>query len=235
MRQQLTLGQRIGLIGAPSLQQVTESYYRQVAKVRETAKTDLRQAIRLINAWWEMSSRVRYQDEGKHDLWQTPLLTLRLRRADCEDFSLSKAKMAIDAGIPKQDVYVAWCTHRANPKSRAQSHMVCLIDVHAKATDIHRNQHQWVKDTLCLDNIIKDVRPADTRHDLDVVSVINIESETIYVHGEPTLSTSHQLRNWKAELADEFARVVNRINRPGGDKLADVVHNAIPFEYLDIG
>ncbi|MFB9888076.1 transglutaminase-like cysteine peptidase [Balneatrix alpica] len=87
---------------------------------------------------------------GQQDYWATPLEFLSRNAGDCEDYSIAKYLTLLELGIPESKMRLMY----VKALKLNQAHMVLLYYPSANAVP------------LVLDNLIPDIRPANTRNDL---------------------------------------------------------------------
>lgn len=91
----------------------------------------------------------------KNDYWATPMQTLGKRQGDCEDFAIAKYFALVAAGVPESQLRLMYVL--AELSGGRQAHMV--LAYYGSGSD----------DPLVLDNINKEILPADARGDLSPV------------------------------------------------------------------
>jgi len=149
--------------------------------------------IRRVNDFF--NSRIDFVDDadtwGQKDYWATPLETLGRNRGDCEDFSIAKYMTLLLLDVPENQLRIAYVKARiGGPRSQlSQAHMV--LDYYPDVEG----------DPVVLDNMIKEVRPAARRPDLEPIFSFN--SEGLWFNGQQQSSgdpTAH-LSRWRDVLA----------------------------------
>lgn len=144
---------------------------------------------------------ISYQDDfstwQKTDYWATPLETLGMRVADCEDYTIAKYVTLMKLGVPIERLRLIYVKAQiGNPGSSLfQAHMVLGYYPSPDAMP------------LVLDNLVTDIKPATQRTDLRPVFSFN--SDGLWVG------------NKRASQADPGARlsrwrdVLERIHQEG--------------------
>ncbi|RIX41256.1 MAG: transglutaminase [Rhodocyclales bacterium GT-UBC] len=121
--------------------------------------------LRRINDFF--NRRISFEDDniiwGQSDYWATPLETLGMARADCEDFSIAKYFSLIEAGVSVTKLRLVYVKALQNGPSGPllQAHMVLAYYASPNA------------DPLVLDNLVTDIRPASRRSDLSPIFSFN--------------------------------------------------------------
>ena len=147
------------------------------------------------------NQNIRYQDDlvswRKTDYWATPLETLGMRVADCEDYTIAKYVTLIKLGIPIERLRLIYVKAQIgnSDSGRFQAHMVLGYYPSPDAMP------------LVLDNLVSDIKPATQRTDLRPIFSFN--------------SDGLWLGNRRASQADPGARlsrwrdVLERIDQEG--------------------
>ncbi len=91
---------------------------------------------------------------GMDDYWATPLEFVVSGAGDCEDFAVAKYFSLLELGVPDDNLLIMYVKFTGNSTFYAQAHMVLL----------YYETPQSVP--LVLDNINKEIMPADKRPDL---------------------------------------------------------------------
>lgn len=94
---------------------------------------------------------------GVEDYWATPIEMLSTFGGDCEDYSIGKYLSLKDTGIPVEKLRITY----VRALTRGESHMVLAYYSTPDA------------DPLILDNLVKEIRPASQRTDLEPVYSFN--------------------------------------------------------------
>ncbi len=109
-------------------------------------------------------NKVRFISDKKHwhrnDYWATPVEFLSTNGGDCEDFSIAKYFTLRELGVPDEKLRITY----VKALKLNQAHMVLAYYPTPGS------------DPLILDNLIKKIRPASTRHDLLPVYSFNGEN-----------------------------------------------------------
>ncbi|MGD9592358.1 MAG: transglutaminase-like cysteine peptidase [Candidatus Berkiella sp.] len=91
---------------------------------------------------------------GQDDYWATPLEFVVSGAGDCEDFAVGKYFTLLDVGVPDDKMLIMYVKFTGNSDFYAQAHMVLLYYETPDSVP------------LVLDNINKEILPADKRPDL---------------------------------------------------------------------
>lgn len=125
---------------------------------------------------------------GIDDYWATPLETLGSFGADCEDYSIAKFLSLKEMGIPVGRLRITY----VRALNIGESHMVLAYYPTPDA------------DPLILDNLVKEVKPASQRPDLEPVYSFNDEDLWL-PDGQSRLGGSSQVRLWR-DLREKLLR-----------------------------
>lgn len=138
---------------------------------------------------------LRYGEDSEiwkaNDYWATPLESMLLGRADCEDYAIAKYMTLKLLGVPTEQlrlIYVRAKIGGANSPI-SQAHMV--LGYYATPTSI----------PLILDNLVEDVMPADQRTDLTPVFSFNDAGLWTGNAATPAASATERLSRWRDLLA----------------------------------
>ena len=103
---------------------------------------------------------------SQSDYWATPLEAIGQGRGDCEDFAIIKYYSLKDAGVPLTKLRLVYVKARLNGPSGPylQAHMVLAYYPTPNA------------EPLVLDNLVRDIKPASQRSDLQPVFSFNSEA-----------------------------------------------------------
>lgn len=91
---------------------------------------------------------------GQEDYWATPLEFVVSGAGDCEDFAVGKYFTLLDLGVPDEKMLIMYVKFTGNSTFYAQAHMVLLYYETPESVP------------LVLDNINKEILPANQRPDL---------------------------------------------------------------------
>lgn len=109
-------------------------------------------ALKMVNDFF--NQKVKFESDAsvwnKNDYWATPMQTLKLKRGDCEDFSIAKYFTLVTAGIPEEKLRLMY----VQALKFNQAHMVLA---YYPAPDA---------EPLVLDNLNQEILPASARTDL---------------------------------------------------------------------
>lgn len=135
------------------------------------------------------NTKIRYvPDSG--DYWQTPLETEHLLTGDCEDYSIYKLSLALQAGIPPSQLRLLYAKTLAPDTSPLLDHMVLLY--YPPTTTPNTDP----VDPLVLDNLISTIRPLSKRTDLSPLYSFNTNTLWIGASNTPSTKKISQLRKW---------------------------------------
>ncbi|MGE5469180.1 MAG: transglutaminase-like cysteine peptidase [Bacteroidota bacterium] len=125
---------------------------------------------------------------GQEDYWATPVEMLSAFGGDCEDYSIAKYLSLKELGIPIERLRITY----VKAKSVGESHMVLAYYPRPDA------------DPLILDNLVKEVKPASQRPDLEPVYSFN-DDDIWLPSGLTRKGGASQVRLWR-ELLEKLAR-----------------------------
>jgi len=125
---------------------------------------------------------------GQEDYWATPVEMLSAFGGDCEDYSIAKYLSLKELGIPVERLRITY----VKAKSVGESHMVLAYYPRPDADP-------WI-----LDNLIKDVRLASQRTDLEPVYSFN-DDDIWLPSGITRKGGASQVRLWR-ELLEKLVR-----------------------------
>ena len=125
---------------------------------------------------------------GKEDYWATPVEALGSFGADCEDYSIAKYLSLKELGIPIERLRISY----VRATSVGEAHMVLAYYPRPDA------------DPLILDNLVKEVKPASQRPDLEPVYSFN-DDDIWLPSGNTRKGGASQVRLWR-ELLEKLAK-----------------------------
>ncbi|QRM20054.1 sulfate adenylyltransferase [Dechloromonas sp. TW-R-39-2] len=125
---------------------------------------------------------------GKEDYWATPVEMLSSFGGDCEDYSIAKYLSLKELGIPIERLRISY----VKATSVGESHMVLAYYPRPDA------------DPLILDNLVKEVKPASQRPDLEPVYSFN-DDDIWLPSGATRKGGASQVRLWR-ELLEKLAK-----------------------------
>lgn len=128
------------------------------------------------------------QHWGKDDYWATPVEMLGSFGGDCEDYSIAKYLSLKDLGIPIERLRISY----VQAKSVGESHMVLAYYPRPDA------------EPLILDNLIRELKPASQRPDLEPVYSFN-DDDIWLPSGVSSKGGASQVRLWK-DLLERLAK-----------------------------
>jgi predicted transglutaminase-like cysteine proteinase len=125
---------------------------------------------------------------GVDDYWATPVEMLGSFGGDCEDYSIAKFMSLRELGIPVDKLRITY----VRAINLGESHMVLAYYPTPDA------------DPLILDNLIKEIKPASQRTDLEPVYSFN-DDDLWLPDGTNRKGGSTQVRLWR-DVLDKMAR-----------------------------
>lgn len=125
---------------------------------------------------------------GREDYWATPVEMLGLFAGDCEDYSIAKYLSLKELGIPIERLRITY----VQAKSVNEAHMVLAYYPTPDA-------EPWI-----MDNLVKELRPASQRPDLEPVFSFN-DDDVWTANGTSRKGGASQVRLWR-ELLEKLAR-----------------------------
>jgi len=125
---------------------------------------------------------------GREDYWATPVEMLGLFAGDCEDYSIAKYLSLKELGVPIERLRITY----VQAKSVNEAHMVLAYYPTPDA-------EPWI-----MDNLIKELRPASQRPDLEPVFSFN-DDDVWTANGTSRKGGASQVRLWR-ELLEKLAR-----------------------------
>ncbi len=138
------------------------------------------------------NSRLRWSSDeaiyGVEDYWATPLESLGLGEADCEDFSIAKYITLLALGVDPSSLRLIYVKAQ-RPGGQSQAHMVLAWYATAAAAP------------LILDNINTAVLPAENRQDL--TPIFSFNADDLWVSGTTGPSSANpqmRLSRWRQVL-----------------------------------
>jgi predicted transglutaminase-like cysteine proteinase len=194
--QNLSLAERLGF---DTLRRLAEARYgaEAVDKIGDweqfvvgNTQTPLPEQLQRTNDFF--NQRLRWSSDeqiyGVEDYWATPLETLSLGAADCEDFSIAKYITLLTLGVDPSSLRLIYVKAR-RPGGAAQAHMVLAWYASAGA------------EPLILDNISSAVVPAGQRQDL--IPIFSFNADDLWISGAPGPSDANprlRLSRWRQVL-----------------------------------
>lgn len=154
---------------------------------------EVAQQLNQVNRFF--NRELRYGDDseiwGQNDYWATPLESMKLGRADCEDYAIAKYMTLKLLGVPSNKlrlIYVRAKIGGANSPI-SQAHMVLGYYETPTATP------------KIMDNLVNDILPADRRPDL--TPVFSFNDAGIYTGNSsvPAANASERLSRWRDLLS----------------------------------
>lgn len=137
---------------------------------------------------------LRYGEDSEiwrtHDYWATPLESMLLGRADCEDYAIAKYMTLKLLGIPTDQLRLIYVRARMGGANSpiSQAHMV--LGYYATPTAA----------PVILDNLVDDVMPADQRPDLTPVFSFNDAGLWTGNTTAPAANATERLSRWRELL-----------------------------------
>lgn len=125
---------------------------------------------------------------SKEDYWATPVEMLGLFAGDCEDYSIAKYLSLKELGVPIERLRITY----VQAKSVNEAHMVLAYYPTPDA-------EPWI-----MDNLVKELRPASQRPDLEPVFSFN-DDDVWTANGTSRKGGASQVRLWR-ELLEKLAR-----------------------------
>jgi predicted transglutaminase-like cysteine proteinase len=149
--------------------------------------------LKQVNQFFNRS--LRYGEDSEiwkaNDYWATPLESMLLGRADCEDYAIAKYMTLKLLGVPAEQlrlIYVRAKVGGANSPI-SQAHMV--LGYYATPTS----------SPIILDNLVEDVMSADQRPDLTPVFSFNDAGLWTGNAATPAASATERLSRWRDLLS----------------------------------
>jgi predicted transglutaminase-like cysteine proteinase len=149
--------------------------------------------LKQVNQFFNRS--LRYGEDSEiwrtNDYWATPLESMLLGRADCEDYAIAKYMTLKLLGIPTDQLRLIYVRARMGGANSpiSQAHMV--LGYYASPTST----------PLILDNLVEDVMPADQRPDLTPVFSFNDAGLWTGNAAAPAANATERLSRWRELLA----------------------------------
>ena len=145
--------------------------------------------LRAINQFF--NSKLTFAEDiaiwKQSDYWATPLESIGLQAADCEDFSIAKYVFLKVLNIPNEKLRLTYV--RAQLPEGVQAHMVLSYYASPSA------------EPLILDNLIPDILPASSRNDLSPIFSFNDQGIWVGNSVKPKASSQSHLSKWRDVLA----------------------------------
>lgn len=126
------------------------------------------QRLQRVNDFF--NAAIRFESDqsiwGEEDYWATPLETIGMGRGDCEDIAIAKYFALKAAGVAVAKMRLVYVRATIDDRGRAvqQAHMVLAYYATPDA------------EPLILDNLVRRIRPANERRDLQPVFSFNSEA-----------------------------------------------------------
>lgn len=121
-----------------------------------------RKKLEAVNNFFNL---LEYQSDiahwGKADHWATPLEFVVSGAGDCEDFSAAKYFALLDLGVPDEKLLLEYVKLKKGGSAYNQAHMVLLYYETPESVP------------FVLDNVNKEILPADRRSDLEPIYGFN--------------------------------------------------------------
>lgn len=149
--------------------------------------------LKQVNSFFNRS--LRYGEDSEiwraNDYWATPLESMMLGRADCEDYAIAKYMTLKLLGVPTDQLRLIYVRARMGGANSpiSQAHMVLGYYATPTATP------------LILDNLVDDVMSADQRPDLTPVFSFNDAGLWTGNTANPAASATERLSRWRDLLA----------------------------------
>lgn len=169
------------------------------AFLADSTSLSTRAQLRETNDYF--NQRIRFSTDadiyGTEDYWATPLETLGMASADCEDFSIAKYATLLNLGVDPRSLRLVYVKARL-PGGASQAHMV-LAWYEAPGAE-----------PLILDNLNTALLPASQRRDL--TPIFSFNADDLWVSGTARPSSAKpqaRLSRWRQVLdrmADEGLR-----------------------------
>jgi predicted transglutaminase-like cysteine proteinase len=155
-----------------------------------SAQAPLPEQLQTTNDFF--NQRLRWSSDeqiyGVEDYWATPLETLGIGAADCEDFSIAKYITLLSLGVDPRSLRLVYVKAQ-RPGGPTQAHMVLAWYASASA------------EPLILDNINSAVVPAGQRQDLTPIFSFNADDLWISgATGPSNASPRLRLSRWRQVL-----------------------------------
>lgn len=126
-----------------------------------------------------------------NDYWATPLESMKLGKADCEDYAIAKYMTLKQLGMPAEKLRLIYVRAKvgASDSTVSQAHMVLGY------------YEEPASPPLILDNMVGDVMPAAQRPDL--VPVFSFNDAGLWTAGSttPAANATERLSRWRDVLA----------------------------------
>lgn len=130
--------------------------------VKENQDKDERQKLENVNRFFNLLEYSRDINHwGIEDYWATPLEFVVSGAGDCEDFSIGKYFTLLELGVPDDKLLIMYVKLKEAGSTYSQAHMVLLYYPTPDSTP------------LVLDNVNKEILPADKRADLEPIYGFN--------------------------------------------------------------
>lgn len=130
--------------------------------IKENKNVDERKKLEAVNNFMNL---IEYRNDMTHwgvaDYWATPLEFVVSGAGDCEDFSIAKYFTLLELGVPDEKFLIMYVKLNEGSGKYDQAHMV--LTYYEKPGSI----------PLVLDNVNKEILPADKRPDLQPIYGFN--------------------------------------------------------------
>lgn len=172
----------------PARVAVLREWQSSLAEARKVAELEkLRKVNDFVNRHVEFDEDIAIYSQS--DYWATPLETIGVGRADCEDFAIIKYFSLKDSGIALAKLRLVYVKARLEGPGgpRLQAHMVLAYYPTPNA------------EPLVLDNLVPEIMPASKRRDLHPVFSFNSEAIWSGVAGNSAKGAggTSQLSRWE--------------------------------------
>ncbi|MGY4879295.1 transglutaminase-like cysteine peptidase [Vreelandella aquamarina] len=145
--------------GARGLQTL-EEWFALLDRLRSAT---IAEQLRDVNGFF--NRHVRWRDDiqiwRQEDYWATPLETMGMGEADCEDYSIAKYITLKELGVEGSKLRMIYVRARIGRSQVTQAHMVLGF------------YQTPASEPLILDNMVASIQPASRRDDLDPVFSFN--------------------------------------------------------------
>ena len=160
--------------------------------VKDSADLPEQEQLKHVNDFFNRHITFRDDQQQWHqqDYWATPLETLGVRAADCEDYTIAKYVTLLKLGIPREQLRLIYVKAQiGGPHSNVfQAHMVLGYYPAPQA------------EPLILDNLVSTIERAGKRSDLRPVFSFNNEGLWIGNRGESRADPGARLSRWRDVL-----------------------------------
>lgn len=157
------------------------------------ADRSLTHKLKQINQFF--NRKLRYGEDSdiwrSKDYWATPLESMLLGRADCEDYAIAKYMTLKLVGVPTEQLRLIYVRAQIGGAESPISEAHMVLGYYESPTAI----------PLILDNLVEDVMPADQRSDLTPVFSFNDAALWTGNNTNPAASATERLSRWRDLLA----------------------------------